>query len=197
MKVEYEATFENINKEKVRSALKSLGAVLVRKEFLQTRSSFGLPKGHEIEGGWIRVRDEGDKKTLALKVIDGDKIEDQKEEEVIVSNIEKTEAILSLIGCKKKAYQETKREIWKLDKVEIMIDEWPFLEPFVEIESSSEEKVRSVAEKLGFDYGKAFFGCVATLYAKKYDISEDAVNNNTEAIIFGGNNPFLRNEVGK
>jgi hypothetical protein len=32
-----------------------------------------------------------------------------------------------------------------------MIDEWPFLEPFIEVEGGSELGVRQVSEKLGFD----------------------------------------------
>lgn len=79
MDVEYEATFTDIDKGKVRSKLRSVGATLVKPEFMQKRVAFNLPDGHEIKGGWLRVRDESDRITMSLKIVDGDRIEDQKE----------------------------------------------------------------------------------------------------------------------
>jgi len=79
MQIEYEATFPNINKNKVRQKLKQAGAKLVRPEFLQKRVTFNLPKGYSKNHSWLRVRDEGDKVTMSYKLIDGDKIENQKE----------------------------------------------------------------------------------------------------------------------
>ena len=112
MDIEYEATFTKIDKKETREKLKRAGAKLIRPEFLQTRSVFTLPKGHEIEGGWIRVRDEGDKITMALKICaKTEKIEDQKELEFKVSDFLKAEHFLQKIGCEKKAFQESKREI--------------------------------------------------------------------------------------
>ena len=74
MEIEYEATFTNINKEHIRQKLSSIGATLEREEYLQRRTVFNLPKNNEIAGGWLRVRDEGDKITLSLKIVDGDRI---------------------------------------------------------------------------------------------------------------------------
>lgn len=191
MSIEFEATFPNIQKDHIREALKKLGATLIKPEFMQKRTVFTLPQGHEITGGWIRVRDEGDKITMSLKVIDGDKIEDQKEVNIIVDNYENARSLLSSMGCGEKAYQESKRELWGLDDVEIMIDEWPFLEPFVEIEGKSEQSVRMMSEKMGFAYDKALFCSVATLYHMKYGVTEDFVNNKTPQLVFDGANPFV------
>lgn len=191
MDIEYEATFPNINKEEVRKKLKSVGATLVKPEFLQKRVVFNLPKGHEVKGGWVRVRNESDKITMSFKVVDGDKIEDQKEICLVIDNFQNAEAFLIGIGCIKKSYQENKREKWLLDEIEITLDEWPFLEPFVEIEGKSEESVRKVSEKLGFNYDKAVFGSTDVLISQKYGISEDDINNNTPLIVFNGENPYL------
>ena len=79
MDIEFEATFTNIDKDKIRKILTSIGAKLIRSEYLQRRIVLSLPKGHEIKGGWLRVRDEGDKITLTFKIVDGDQIENQKE----------------------------------------------------------------------------------------------------------------------
>ncbi|MFA6184433.1 MAG: CYTH domain-containing protein [Parcubacteria group bacterium] len=190
MKIEFEATFANINKNDIRNRLKKAGAVLARGEFMQKRVTFNFPTGHENENGWLRVRDEGDKITMIIKIIDGEKIENQKEIGLTVNDFSEAVELLETIGCRKKSYQETKRELWMLDEVEIMLDEWPFLEPLVEIEGKSEEAVKNVSEKLGFDYAQAFFGCVSPLYAKKYGVTEEFVNNHVAEIIFEGKNPF-------
>lgn len=108
-----------------------------------------------------------------------------------INDFNEAEKFLVMIGCTKKAYQETKREIWKLDNVEICIDEWPFLEPFVEIEGKSEKEVKIVSKKLGFDYLKAYFGAVDMIYSKKYRVSPEIINNKTPIISFNTKNPFL------
>jgi adenylate cyclase class 2 len=192
MNIEYEATFADIDRDKMRRKLLETGAVLVKPEFLQRRVTFSLPKGNEIDGAYARVRDEGDKVTMSLKIIDGERIESQKEVCLTVDNFEQAELLLVTLGCIKKAYQETKRELWLLDGVEITIDEWPFLDPFVEIEGLSEGVVKAVAEKLGFDYTQAIFGAVDTMYMRKYPhLTADRINNHTPRIIFEGENPFI------
>ena len=190
MDIEFEAKFPDIDKDKLRKKLKALGAVLVKPEFFQKRIVFFLPKGHEIKDGYLRVRDEGDRITMSLKVVNGDKIQDQKEIMLIVDDFENSKKFLLSIGCIEKAYQETKRELWKLDGVEITLDEWPFLEPFIEIEGISEEKVKEVSEKLGFDWEDTIFGAVDVLINKKYGVPYDVINNETPRIIFGGENPW-------
>ena len=86
---------------------------------------------------------------------------------------------------------ETKRELWKINGVDIMIDTWPFLETFIEIEGENEENVRHVSEKLNFNWKDAIFAPVSELYKRKYKISEDRINNNTPKIVFDMKNPFI------
>lgn len=190
MNIEYEATFTNIDKNEIRSRLSEAGAELIKKEYLQKRFVFDLPSGHEIKGGWLRVRDEGDKITMSLKVVDGARIDDQKEIQLVVDDLNKAKDFLASIGCPEKAYQENKREWWRLDEVDITIDEWPFLEPFVEIEGKSEGAVKAASEKLKFDYSQAKFCSVDTLYSEKYGFSLDKINKEMPRIVFDMDNPF-------
>jgi len=192
MNTEYEATFVNIDKNKIRLLLKNKNATLVRPEFLQRRVVFHLPKGHEIKGGWLRVRDEGDKITMSLKVVNGDKIEDQKEICLKIDSFQEAELFLTSLGCERKAFQESRRELWKLNDCDITLDEWPFLEPFVEIEGPSENAVESVSQELGFDYSKALFCSVDHLYELKYNVTKSQINDNTPEITFNGKNPFKK-----
>ena len=192
MEIEYEAVFTNIEPDSFRAVLTSAGAELARAEYMQTRSAFNLPDSVVTHKGWARVRDEGDKITMSVKSIEGEGIESQKESCVTVDSYDQAESLLTQLGCDKKAYQETKRELWMLDGVEVTIDTWPFLEPFVEVEGSSEAVVKAVAEKLGFDWAAAKFCAVDTLYSEKYDISTDQINNHTPEILFDMDNPFIK-----
>lgn len=192
MQIEYEATFANIDKDEMRARLQDAGAELLKPEFLQKRTTFSLPSGHEIEGGWLRVRDEGDKITMTLKVVQNGNIEEQKEITLQVDNYAQAEYFLQSIGCERKAYQETKREVWKLDSVEVDIDEWPFLSPYVEVEGKNEAEVKAVSTKLSFDYGTALFCSVGHLYERQYGIPEAVINDETPVITFEMDNPFIK-----
>lgn len=191
MKIEYEATFINVDKDEIRQRLVAAGAKLVRPEFLQRRVIFDLPTEKQSSDRWLRVRDEGDKITMSFKVIDGDQIENQQELCLTVDSMDNAVELLTAIGCRTKAYQETKRELWQLDDVEITIDEWPYLEPFVEVEGPSEEVVRQVSCQIGFDYSQALFCAVDRLYQLKYGIAKEVINYQTPHLVFDEANPFV------
>ncbi len=200
MQTEYEATFINVDKNEIREKLKAVGAVLVKPEILMKRYTFRLPEGHDRPGAFVRVRDEGDKITMSFKIVERGgaiKIDEQKEVCLKIDDFNNDIEFLKALGCQVKAYQESKREIWQIGETEICIDEWPFLEPFVEIESQSEAIVKEVSESLGFDYSKAMFCAVGAIYAKKYGIYEKAINNTIPRIVFDMENPFLNKSYGK
>jgi len=182
MKTEFEATFLQQDKDTLREKLKAVGANLVFPEFLMKRVVFDPPIA--IPGGWMRVRQEADKVTMSLKVVTGNKIEDQKEAMLEVNDFDEAVVFLSSIGAKQKAYQETKRELWKLGDVECTIDTWPGLHPFLEVEGSSEEAVKEAAEKLGLDYSDAQFCEVSFVYQKELGIPADIMKNHTPIITF-------------
>jgi len=189
MKTEFEATFANVDHDQLRRQLKKLGASLIQEEFLQVRSNFHLP--NQNPNAFARVRKEYNKTTLTLKIFQEiDSIERQKEVELEVDSFEQAILFLENTGFQQKNFQETKRELWELDGCQIMLDTWPFLEPFVEIESDQESKVKDLSNKLGFDYSKAIFDSVDYQYSLKYNISRDQINQ-TKLIKFQGANPFL------
>ncbi len=190
MNIEYEATFENIDKDEMRKQLKKAGAKLARKEYLSRRCTFSIPGRKNGFNSWIRARDDGKRVTQTLKVVNSGKIKDQKELEIDVGNFDDTIEFFKRIGCRKKSYQETRREIWSMSEVEITIDEWPFLEPFVEVEGKNEREVRKVSEKLGFNWNDALFCAIGHLYHRKYNIPEYYFNNKVPKITFDMKNPF-------
>ena len=190
MRTEWEAAFWPVEKDDVRRRLREAGATLVYEERLMRRVIFHLPSDAPLTGGWARVRDEGDKVTLCVKQV-GTTMEDQKELEVQVSNYDDAIEILKSLGCIDKAYQETKRELWELGGAEIMLDEWPFLEPLVEVEGPSEEVVKDAAERLMFEWETAIFDTVDLLYSRKYGVERRILTTGTGArLTFDIPNPF-------
>lgn len=190
MQIEYEATFENVDKDEMRKRLKKAGAKLVRPEFAKRRFVFDLPKERKNSKAWLRILDNGKKITQTLKIVENGKIDNQNELEIEIDDFDKTARLFEMIGCEKKSYQENKRELWILDGVEITIDSWPFLEPFTEIEGKSEKEVRKVSEKLGFDWKEAVFSGIGHLYCRKYNISIDEFHEKAPKLTFDMENPF-------
>ena len=194
MTTEYEATFTNIEKDEIRERLKKVGARLMREEFLQKRTVLLPSKEHEVGGGFLRVRDEGDKITLTHKIVGNKGIADQKETNLVVDNFESTVSLLTNIGCIPMTHEESKRELWNLKGTDITIDTWPFLEPLVEVEGKSEEDVRNISEELGFNWSAAKFCTIGTLYKEKYGIGPVNIAKETGKmfhLVFDSENPFL------
>jgi len=140
--------------------------------------NFDYPdKKLEKIGGWIRVRDEGDKITLAYKRLIDRTIKGTKEISVVVDNFDAICDLLIAIGLDCKSYQETKREKWMLDGVEVTIDTWPWIPTFVELESKSETRLKDVAFKLGLDWTKALHGSVEIAYQTYYNVTEEEIDS--------------------
>ena len=172
MKPEIEAKFINIDINETRQKLQSAGAVLEQPMRLMRRVNIE-EQAHRAAGAWIRIRDEGHKTTLTWKqgMKNAGAIDRIQELEVEVSSFDDTVKIFELAGWSPKTYQESKRETWKLGEAEVVIDEWPWLAPMIEIEASSEALVREAAENLGFEWGSAEFGNIDDVYMKKYNFA--------------------------
>jgi len=178
MNTEIEAKWLNVNHDKMRKKLKSAGAELVHAERRMTRKNFDYPDMKlEAIGGWVRVRDEGDKITLSYKQLNDRTLHGTKEVNVTVNDFDKTCSFLKLIGLVPTAYQETKRESWVLGDTEIELDTWPWIPTFVEIEAPSEEKLKGAAKMLGLDFSDALHGSVEIAYQAVYDVTEEEVDS--------------------
>ncbi len=194
METEWEATFWPVDKDEVRRRLTDAGATLIYPERFMRRVNLYPPDEEYALRAWVRIRDEGDKITLSIKERRGDnsQMDHQGELALTIDNFERGQELLRLLGCRDKNYQETKRELWKLQGAEITIDEWPWLEPFVEIEGISEEHVRDVSTALGFDWSTARFDTADKIYAEKYGVEYQYVNRNIPRLTFEGPNPFQK-----
>lgn len=167
MKTEYEAKFLNVNIDDARTALHAAGAVLEQPMRLMRRVVIDTDYMTKKEA-FVRVRDQGDKVTLTYKQFDSPSVDGAKEHEVTVSDFDQTIALLSAAGLPYGSFQESKRETWRFDNVEIVIDEWPWLKPYIEIESDNEASVRAFAGTLGLRWSDAAFGDVMAAYRAEY-----------------------------
>lgn len=173
---EIEAKFLDIEPAKLETRLKTLGAERKFKKLFR-RQVFDLPgRVLNARGAWLRVRDEGDRVTMTFKQrlygSDPKKDEGVKEVEVVVSDFEPAIEILKSAGMQTKFYEENWRTLYTLEGLEICIDEWPLIPPYLEIEGDSWEKVDAMAEKLGFD-PKDKLVCPTMEVYKHYGIDEN------------------------
>lgn len=191
MKTEYEAKFLNVGIEDIRQRLQSLGATLAKPMRLMRRVTIDTPEMKQ-KGAFVRVRDEGDCVTITYKQFDSLSVDGAKEHEVAVDDFGNTIALLAAAGLSYGSFRESKRETWKFEDVEIMIDEWPWLNPYIEVESMSVEKVKAFSEQLGFAWESAVFGDVMAAYRAQYPHlkTTDTVGNIPE-VKFGDPLPGL------
>jgi adenylate cyclase class 2 len=87
-----------------------------------------------------------------MKTFDGKTNDDSMEEvEINVSDFNKTAELLNKIGFDEKFYQENRRIRYQLDDIEFDIDFWPQLDPYLEIEAPSWEKIDEAIKLLGLN----------------------------------------------
>ncbi len=141
------------------------------------RTIFAHP---QKENAYLRVRDEGSQITCTYKEIAQGNLDihSVKELETEVKDYETLVQIFTSLELRKKSVQETYREVWEINnEIEIMIDQWPGLEPFIEIEGKDEEVVKEYTEKLSFDWNDGLFGATDQIYKKYLGIEPNIINN--------------------
>lgn len=171
MQTEIEAKFLDVDIDDMRKKLEAVGASLVLPMRDMRRALIEEPH-HKAERSFLRIRDEGDKITLTFKrksARDGENtVTSTREIETTVGDFDTTVELLAEAGWNYTTYQESRRETWQLDGVEIVIDEWPWINPYIEIEGESVELVKNVAKHLGFEWEDAIFGSVDEIYQRDF-----------------------------
>jgi adenylate cyclase class 2 len=171
MQTEIEVKILEINVDEVISRLDALGAKKIG-EKMQRRFVYDFnPKR---ENSWIRLRTDGNKTTLTVKEIHNDGIDGTKELEIVVDDFEKTNHLLEKLEYIAKGYQENRRISYVLDNVEIEIDFWPLIPPYMEIEAKTALEVEAMVKKLGFDVSQSTSINTKKVY-KKYGIDIESI----------------------
>lgn len=151
MHIEIEERVLEINSEEIIKKLEDLNATKVG-EWNQKRYVYDFNPIRENE--WIRLRTNGENTTLTYKNIEKNSIDGTKELEVEVSDFDETNQLLKVLGYNSKGYQENKRIRYILNDVEVDIDFWPLIPPYLEIEASSIEDIRKIEDLLEIDKNK-------------------------------------------
>lgn len=195
MQQEIEVKFLDAPHDEARDRLKRAGAVCKQPMRLMRRAIIDYPDRRlqtGLHGAWasVRVRDEGDRVTCTYKHVASDGKDSMHEIEFTVSSYENAVEFFTAIGLDVYTEQETKRETWQLGDVEIELDEWPWMPPYIEIEGPSEGAVRQVAEKLGYDFSKALRGSSYTAYRTYYpNMRPEETIDSIKRLTFDGERP--------
>ena len=120
----------------------------------------------------IRTRNEGNKITFTIK--EKSNIYD-KEWEVNINDQNMMNEMLQQLGIKKAYTLEKFREIYKDNNNELVFDHYPGLEPYLEIESNTEENLFKIMKKLNLESESKFNA--KDLYYLEYGISKERPDN--------------------
>lgn len=175
---EFEVKYLNIDPNEIEQRLTEIGAKKVFDRTYRVRI-FDYPDLRlNDQAAWVRLRDEGDKITLSFKQRLGAKMKDgkvdksglsnddgMKEVEITVNDFEKTAEIFYSMGFINKFYEEKRRIRYLLDDIEFDIDYMPGLDPFLEIEAISIDKVEEGIKLLGLDPGEKKIFSAFQIYA--------------------------------
>jgi adenylate cyclase class 2 len=183
MKTEIEVKFLDVDFDQLRAKLVTLGATCEQPMRLMRRAIIQTP-ALAAKTAFVRIRDEGDKVTLTYKQFDEMSLTGAKEIEVVVSNFEDTIALLDQAGLPHQSFQETKRETWRYGEVEIVLDQWPWLKPYIEIEGEDEAQLRAAATSLGFNWKDAVFGRTTSAYQLQYPDGDSSQLVNIPRVAF-------------
>ena len=152
MPKEYEYEFYDYNKSKVIAKVRELkgvykGTFLFRVQQFKLPNSLHRDRQGDDKKAYIRVRDEGFKITMTIKIPTPDGF--AEETEIIIDNFENGVAMMLLLGCIKTVYYEKVREIYDLGNTEIIFDMNPGYPEFMEIESKTLAQLNKMVKIFG------------------------------------------------
>lgn len=178
MNTEIEAKWLHINIDDMRQKLIQAGANLIQQERLMSRKTYDYPDLRlQKVGSWVRIRDEGDKVTMSFKQLQERTLTGTKEINLVIDTVDGAHTFLTNLGLTQKSAQDTKRESWILNGCEVELDTWPWIPPFIEIESNSEDKVKSVAATLNLKMKDALYGGVEPAYQDVFIVTDEEIDS--------------------
>lgn len=154
-----------INADSWNNFLKSILTLRIPPIIFENEFEKIITKYHTNPNKWVRLRETGDKTTISLKQIYNRKsrggvrhhsIEDVKEIEIEIDDLKKGKELLKELGYFHKNFQEKRRISYSLQGgVNVDIDFWPMIPPYLEIEADRKVKVYRTLDKLGFKRSEA------------------------------------------
>lgn len=167
MNTEYEVRILEIDPLAMERTLVTLGGVK-QGEWLQKRYVYDLIQPQK--GQWVRLRTNGEVTTLTYKNIIKNTVDGTQEVEIVVNDFERTHELLGCLGFQARGYQENKRTRYVLDGVEIDIDQWPMIPPYLEIEGENETVVWQALKRLSINKSQVTTLNCDDIYRQVYGI---------------------------
>jgi adenylate cyclase, class 2 len=197
---ETEAKFYVRDLDRVKSRLHELDAHLLQERVLETNIRFDVPGARlRAEGKVLRLRrDTSTKFTYKSASTKEQGVLSREEIEFEVEDFEKAKRFLEALGYQKLVYYEKYRTTYSLQPSEgfmqahlgkewkpsegsiyVMLDELPY-GSFVEIEGTTIEGIRSIADQLHLNWETA----IATSYNALFDRARNALNLSVQDLSF-------------
>ena len=169
---EYEGRVLDIDKGAVRRKLADCGAELIAKKDYRRYVFNTIPA---IKDRWVRLRTDGQGIKLTVKEMTRATVDGVQEWETVVDDFETTLTMLKKMGLKPKGYQENRRELYMLNGVKLSIDEWPGLNPLLEIEGHSKSDVYDTLSRLEIDDDQLTASSISQIYLDELGVDLDTV----------------------
>ena len=188
MEVEYEGRILDVSPNEMREKARALGGHMKAPLTIYRRSVFKLC---DVARGFVRVRDEGDKTTMTVKLFKNPNFPEEYELSV-KDSFESGQAFLRALNLTEKAYHETIREKWFIPRklgstselCELTIDYIPGLPAYSEIECKSQSDLRRACKLLGVKYGDLVFGGYGNVFTHYYGMAAKDINDSIPRLTF-------------
>lgn len=168
---EIEARFLDIDVEKIKSQLKSVGAEDLGENLFEEMVFYSSdPVWDDQHRRFVRIRTTKHGTEMTYKHQHTDSVDGTLELQIMVSDPDMTRNILEELGLKMVRSQQKKRHSFKLDGVAVDLDSWPKIPTYIELEGPGEASLRAVAAKLQMDWSLAIFENPRIVIEKYYHI---------------------------
>jgi adenylate cyclase class 2 len=168
---EIEVRFLEINEGALIKTLIELGASDHGEDFLEEVIFYDKAlRWRDEEGKFVRLRQNNRGTFLSYKHHQENTADGTEEIELKVDDFQKAEALLERMGLVAYRHQQKKRHSFELDGVIADIDTWPKIPTYVELEGPSEDALKQVAAKLGFDWKDVVFENARIVIENRYHI---------------------------
>ena len=174
MNTEFEIRILEVDVDKVMHTLESMGATKVG-EYFQRRYVYDLVP--DSSDKFVRIRDNGEKVTITYKDKTIRTISGTKELELEISDFDKANELLNLIGFNNGHYVENKRITYELEDAEFDIDTYPDIPTYMEIEGKNIEEVENILKLLNIDSSKVSALNCEDIYKEIYHINIEDIKD--------------------
>ena len=154
MCIEIEAKLKVDSFEQIKTRLEELGAEFIEEQVQEDNYFDNAESGLRAADSCLRLRlQKAGNREKAFLTYKGCREKGQfkrrKEIELEIQDSESIAKLLAAIGYRKVLVFEKNRQLWRLDKCDVALDQLPQLGSFVEIEGPDESEIADVKQKLG------------------------------------------------